>query len=150
MQLAPLATRHSPHASLVNKTNFDRASSPKDILLYVAAYLLWFVNILVCAEAIIQIVSTVDFLWAALKGDRYVLSLINQATLLVGGFIAFVFVISLEHTYRACVDHEVGGQTREQRLRTLLRHFARTTAIPLGVIIVLVATIAVAARILLY
>jgi len=133
----------------VNKTNFDRANSPKDILLYVAAYLLWFVNILVCTEAIIQTLSLVDLLWVVFKGDRYMLSLVNQVTLLVGGFIAFIYVMSLEHTYRTCVDHEDERRPiRAQRLHTLVRYFARTTAIPLGIIIAVFGVLAVAVRIL--
>ena len=131
------------------KTNFDRATSPKDILLYAAAYLLWFVNILVCTEAVIQFLSLVDLLWIIFQGDRYALSLVNQVTLLAGGLIAFVYVMSLEHTYRACVDHEEqGAHTREQQLRTLLRYFARTTAIPLGVVIAVIVMLAVVVRIL--
>ena len=116
------------------KTNFDRATSPKDILLYAAAYLLWFINILACTETVIQILSLIDLMWVVFKGDRYALSFVNQLTLLVGGLIAFIFVMSLEHTYRACVDHEDNSlPTRKARLRTLLRYFARTTAIPLGI-----------------
>jgi hypothetical protein len=131
------------------KTNFDRATSPKDILLYAAAYLLWFVNILVCAEAVLQFLSTVDITWVAFKGDRYVLSFVNQVILLGGGFIAFVYVMSLEHTYRVCVDHEEpGAQSSAQKLRTLLRYFARTTAIPLSVIIASIVVVAVLVRIL--
>ena len=133
----------------MNKTNFDRASSPKDILLYTAAYLLWFVNILVCTEAVIQTLSLVDLLWVVFKGDRYVLSTVNPVTLLAGGLIALIYVISLEHTYRSCVDHEDESvPTRALRLRVLLRYFARTTAIPLGVIIVIFVVLAVAVRIL--
>ena len=132
----------------MNKTNFDRATSPKDILLYAVAYLLWFVNILVCVEAIIQSLALIDLFWAVTRSDRYALSLVNQAFLLVGGFIAFVYVMSLEHNYRACVDHEeTDAPARNGRLRILLRYFARTTAIPLTICLVALAVLWVSVRI---
>ena len=60
------------------KTNTTSPLALKDILLYVLAYLLWLVNVVVCVAAVIQFRATVNVLWVALEGDRYSLGLVNQ------------------------------------------------------------------------
>lgn len=59
------------------KTNPAPPLTLKDILLYVLAYLLWLVNVVVCVAAVIQFRSTVNVLWVALGGDRYSLGLVS-------------------------------------------------------------------------
>ena len=151
------------------KTEPDSGLTLKRILLYTLAYLLWLVNMVVCVAAIIQLRATVNVLWAALGGNRYSLSLVSQFILLVGGLVAFVYVVFLEGYYRAGV---ASGATMSQasndasrqapaswqgwlsrslagaELPILLRRFALTTAIPLGVAALSLALLEVALRFL--
>jgi len=139
----------------------------KDILLYVLAYLLWLVNVVVCVAAVIQFRSTVNVLWVALGGDRYSLGLVNQLSLLLGGLAAFIYVVFLESYYRQSITR--GGQKPQAGndaaahtpappsgrisqwldtagLTVLLRRFMITTAIPLGLVVVSLVMIEVAWR----
>jgi hypothetical protein len=134
----------------------DTASPPalKDKLLYVLAYLLWLVNIVVCVAAVIQLRSAATILWIALGLDHWKLGLIGQLVLLLGGLAALVYVMFLESYYRRSVAFRVrrpeGGDVSAQaqishqgpsaqratdpRLALLLRRFAATTAIPVGLV----------------
>ena len=135
----------------------------KTILLEGLAYLLWLVNILVCVAAVIQISSMVNALWVMFGGDRYSLSLVNQVCLLLGGLSAFIYVMVLYGYYRdsakqvqrleedgAALRASVlppgrpGGWSIDLGVSTLLRRFAITTAIPLGIFIVFWAAVQVA------
>ncbi len=123
----------------------------KDILLYVLAYLLWLVNVLVCIAAVIQLRSAVNVVWIALGQSRYTLGLVDQVGVLLGGLVACIYVVYLESYYRRSVKRGVpkpeGGETQvsqqgriaqqltDPRLAILGRRFAVTTAIPLGLVI---------------
>lgn len=128
----------------------------KDVLLHGLVYLLWLVNALVCVLAVIQLRSTVNVLWVALGGDRYSLGLVNQLCLLIGGFIAFVYVIFLEGHYRASItpSRATPAPARWTQCLTdwgvdvLLRRFVLTTAIPLGIWLASLAVLEIAIRIL--
>ena len=126
-------------------------------LLYALAYLLWLVNVVVCIVAVLEFRSAINVLWVMTGHNRYTLGLANQLSLLLGGFAAFVYVVFLEGYYRRSV------MPREQRLKTgsdvstqgqvlpqsrisqwlarsgflvLLKRFAITIAIPLGLLVV--------------
>ena len=149
------------------KTNTASPLALKDVLLYVLAYLLWLVNIVVCVAAVIQIRSTVNVLWVALRGNRYALGLVNQLSLLLGGLAAFIYVMFLEGYYRSNITR--GGQKPEAGndaaahmpappsgrilqwldtagLRVLLRRFAITTAVPLTLVVVSLVMVEVVLR----
>jgi len=140
------------------KTQFASLPTLKNILLYMLVYLLWFVNTLVSAVAVIQLRSTTNVFWVALGGDRYTLSLVNQVCLLLGGFVAFVYVMSLESHYRESITQVEKASPQHQTLLTqrltdlglglLLRRFAVTTAIPLGVCIASLVALEIALRIM--
>jgi hypothetical protein len=151
------------------KTQIDSSPTLKNFLLYGLAYLLWLVNMLVCVAVIIQLRSTVNVFWVALGGDRYSLSMVNQVCLLLGGFVAFVYVMSLENHYRESITHraekdgirnDLAEKASTQRkaelqrrltdlgLGILLRRFAITTAIPLGVCLAALVALEIALRIL--
>ena len=72
---------------------------------------------------------------AALGANRYALRLGSQLILLVGGLIAFVYVMFLEGFYRGGVRH-----------RILVQRFAKTIAVPLGLVILSLALVEIAAR----
>jgi hypothetical protein len=133
------------------------------ILLEGLAYLLWLVNILVCVSAVIEIASMANALWVMFGGDRYSLSLVNQVCLLLGGLSAFIYVMVLNSYYREGTKQvrrpernspalrapvlppsRLGGWSFDPRVTNLLRRFAITTAIPLGMFILLWAAVQVA------
>jgi hypothetical protein len=139
------------------KTNPAPPLTLRDILLYALAYLLWLVNVVVCVAAVIQFRSTVNVLWVVLGGDRYSLGLVNQLSLLLGGLAAFIYTVFLEGYYRQSIARkgqkpQAGGDAAahtpappsgriSQWLSTvgltgLLRRFAITTAVPLGLVVV--------------
>ena len=151
------------------KTELAPRLTIKEILLYALAYLLWLVTIVVCVVAVLQLRSTANVLWAALGGDRYSLSVVNQVSLLLGGFAAFVYVVFLEGYYRESVNHKApqpeasnavpahGPTLRPSRLSrwlnclgiaVLLRRFAITVAIPLGVIVLSLVLLEIALRVI--
>ena len=137
------------------------AASPlarKDILLYVLAYLLWLVNIVVCLVAVIQFRSAAAILWIALGYDHWKLGMVGELILLLGGLAACIYVVFLESYYRrsvarsartaqkpesgddsmqALIPHQgqVAQESADPRLAVLLRCFAVTTAIPLGLVV---------------
>jgi hypothetical protein len=104
----------------------------------VFAYLLWLVSSAACLVAVIQLRAAVNVLGVALGGNRYALGLANQATLLLSGLAAFVYVIFLEHYYRESV----------QRRDSLLRRFAVTIAAPIGVVLVSLGAVEVGLRVM--
>jgi hypothetical protein len=99
---------------------------PKDILFYVLAYVLWLVNVVVCTVAVTEFRSTVNVLWVMTGHSRWTLGLADQLTILLGGLAAFVYVVFLESYYR----HSAA------QVYTLLRRFAWTIAIPVGLLLV--------------
>ncbi len=129
--------------------------APKDILLYVLAYLLWLANIVVCLVAVIQLRSAAAILWIALGYDHWALGLLGEIIVLLGGLAACIYVVFLESYYRRSVTHgaqkpeggdvsmqaQVSQQGRiaqgltDPRFAVLLRRFAVTTAIPLGLVV---------------
>ncbi len=137
------------------KTNTASPLALKDILLYVLAYLLWLVNIVVCVAAVIQFRSAATILWIALGYDHWALGLVGQIIVLLGGLAACIYVVFLESYYRRSITHgaqkpeggDVAMQTQgsqsghiaqgltDPRLAVLLRRFAVTTAIPLGLVV---------------
>jgi len=139
--------------------------APKDSLLYVLAYLLWLASAAVCVAALIQLRSALTAPWAALGGSRYTVNLVSQVGLLLGGLAAFIYVVFLEGYYRASVrrrarpsesDDAAPARTPIARririwlsgtgLHVLLRRFAVTIAIPLGVLILSLVLLEVALR----
>jgi hypothetical protein len=136
------------------KINTASPLALKDKLLYVLAYLLWLVNIVACIVAAIQLRSAATILWIALGLDYWKLGLVAQLVLLLGGLAALIYVMFLESYYRRSVALKVrkpeGGDVSAQaqvshqgpsaqratdpRLATLLRRFAVTTAIPVGLV----------------
>ena len=136
------------------KTKIVISPDLEDILLEGLAYLLWLVNILVCVAAVVQIASIVNALWIVFGGDRYTLTLVNQVCWLLGGFIAFVYVMVQYGVYRESTKRVrrsvkegsalrapvlpqglLAGWLTDSRVATLLRRFAITTVIPLGLAI---------------
>jgi len=130
------------------ETNTAPPLTLKDILLYVLAYLLWLVNAVVCIVAVVEFRSTINVLWITAGHSRWTLGLADQLSLLLGGLAAFVYVMFLESYYRQSVtqqgqkpktDNDVSPQGRVSRwlnnlgLAALLRRFAITIMIPLGV-----------------
>jgi len=126
-------------------------------LLYVLAYLLWLVNVVVCIVVVVEFRSAINVLWLMTGQSRYSLGLANQLSLLLGGFAAFVYVVFLEGYYRKSVMHRdhkpdsgsdvsTQGQASPQSrisqglpgsgLLVLLKRFAITIAIPLGLLAV--------------
>jgi hypothetical protein len=135
------------------------------ILFYVLAYLLWLVNVVVCVAAVLQFRSTVNVLWVVLGGNRYSLALANQLSLLLGGLAAFIYMLFAESYYRESIaprgqKPQAGGDAAAHPptppssrtspwlntigLAVLLRRFAITTAVPLGLVAVCLVMIEVA------
>ena len=119
-------------------------------LLFVLAYLLWLVSIVACIVAVIEFRSAINVLWAMTGHSRWTLGLADQLSLLLGGLVAFVYVLFLESYYRRGIAPqsprpEIGtgvspqgqgsGRFNNQRLRVLLRRFARTFAVPIGLLV---------------
>ena len=148
------------------KTNTASPLALKDIPLYVLAYLLWLVSVVVCVAAVIQFRSAANVLWIALGHSYWTLGLVDQLSLLLGGLAACIYVVFLESYYRRSVTRRVqkpeGGDVSMQaqvphqgriaqrptdpRLAVLLRRFAMTTAIPLGLVVVSLVMVEVALR----
>ena len=112
------------------KTGLPPPLTPRGVLLYVLAYVLWLVATALCVMAVIQFRSTVNALWIILGGDHYSLGLVNQVILLLGGLIALVSVMLLESYYRESVTPkaqapeaggDVSGQAPALRQRRLPR-----------------------------
>jgi hypothetical protein len=150
------------------RTNTASSRTPKDILLYVLAYLLWLVNVVVCIAAVIQIRSVANVLWVALGYNRWTLGLISQLSVLLGGLAACIYVVFLESYYRRSIGRRVQkpasgdrplqaqishqGRIRiaqwsaDPRLAVLLRRFGVTTAIPLGLVVASLVVTEIALR----
>ena len=149
------------------KADSDPSRTPQRAIRYVLAYLLWLVNVVVCMAAVVQLRSTVNVLWIALRGDRYSLGLVNQLSLLLGGLAAFIYVVFLESYYRSSItsrgqkphaDGDAAVHTPappsgriSQGLDTagltvLLRRFMITTAIPLALVVVSLVVVEVVLR----
>jgi hypothetical protein len=120
-------------------------------LLYVLAYLLWLVNVVVCIVAVVEFRSTINLLWITTGHSRWTLGLADQLSMLLGGLVAFVYVVFLESYYRRSVTqqgqkpkmgNDVSPQGRGSQwsnnsgLYVLLQRFAWTTAIPIGLVVV--------------
>lgn len=151
---------------LIMKTNTTFSPALTNILLHVLAYLLWLVTIVVCVAAVIQLRSAINVLWVVLGGDRHLLGLANQLSLLLGSLVAVIYIVFLEGYYRQSITrrgHERAGgdatahtpappSSRVSRwlntlgLTVLLRRFAMTLAIPLGLCIVSLGVIAIGLR----
>ena len=119
-------------------------------LLYVLAYLLWLVNVVVCIVVVVEFRSAINVLWVMTGHSRWTLGLADQLSLLLGGLVAFVYVLFLESYYRRSVEQrslkteagndvsppsQVSGLMNNQRLRVLLRRFAWTFAVPIGLLV---------------
>ena len=148
------------------KTELAPPQTLRRILLYALAYVLWLVNMAVCIAAIIQLRSTVNVLWVMLGGGRYSLGLANQLILFLGGLAGFMYVVFLESYYREGIARrvppEAGSDVSVQApasrqgwlsrwltragMDVLLRRFAITSAIPLGVLALSLALLEVALR----
>jgi len=121
----------------------------QDTLLYVLAYLLWLINIVVCIVVVIEFRSTINLLWITTGHSRWTLGLADQLSVLLGGLVAFVYIVFLESYYRRSVMqskksetvNDVSSPSRvSQRLDNLglyvlLRRFAWTIAIPIGLLV---------------
>ena len=101
----------------------------------VLAYLAWLVSIAACVAALLQFQSTANVLGAVLGANRYVLRLLNQVALLLGGLAAFIYVVFLEGYYR-----------EGAKLGLLPRRFAKTIAIPLGIVVLCLVLVEIAWR----
>ena len=149
------------------KTNTASPFASKGILLHTLAYLLWLVSVVVCVAAIVQLRSTVNVLWVAFRGDRYSLGLVNQLCLLLGGLVALIYVMFLEGYYRSSITRRgpkpqsgsdaaaytaapppsrISQWLNTEGLAVLLRRFAITIAIPLGLCVVSLGATEVALR----
>ena len=139
------------------KAGYMTRTTLQGILLYVLAYLLWLVNVVVCIVVVVEFRSAINVLWLMTGQSRYSLGLANQLSLLLGGFAAFVYVVFLETFYRRSVTHrdqiskasdDVSTPTQVSPhspisqwrprpvLLVLLRRFAWTIAIPIGLLVV--------------
>ena len=133
----------------------------KGILLFVLAYLLWLVSIVACIVAVVEFRSAINVLWAMTGHSRWTLGLADQLSVLLGGLVAFVYVLFLESYYRRSVTqqskkpetgNDVSSPSRvSQRLNNLalyvlLRRFAWTMAIPIGLLVASLAMRQVALR----
>ena len=122
----------------------------QDILLYVLAYLLWLINIVVCIVVVIEFRSTINVLWVMAGHSRWTLGLADQLSVLLGGLVAFVYIVFLESYYRRSVTqqskkpetvNDVSSPSRVSHrldnlgLYVLLRRFAWTIAIPIGLLV---------------
>jgi hypothetical protein len=138
-------------------------SNSKGTLFYVLAYLLWLVNVVVCTVAVIEFRSTVNVLWVMTGHSRWTLGLADQLSILLSGLVAFVYVVFLESYYRRGVAlrsqrPEIGnGVSPQSRVSqwlnhpgpyVLLRRFAWTIAIPIGLLAVSLVMRQVAFRLL--
>ncbi len=138
------------------KTNTITRRTPREVTLYVLAYVLWLVTLLICILAVLQLRVAVNAVCLAAHVDRYTLSLIDQLCIILGGFLAFLYVMYLEHYYREGVTLRIrpprpGGDSLNAArivpkgrvwqwlaglgLDILLRRFALTFAIPLCLIL---------------
>lgn len=120
------------------KTEPPAGPVQRPIVRQMLAYLLWLVSMVVCVAAVLQLRAAVNVLWVALGGNRYSLGLVNQVTVLAGGFVALIYVLFLEGYYRAGARGEV----------SLLRRFAVTMAIPVAVIVLSLAAVEVGLRLM--
>ena len=129
-------------------------TTPKDILSYVLAYVLWLVNVAVCTVVVIEFRSTVNVFWVMTGHSRWTLGLADQICIMLGGLVALVYVVFLESYYRHSITqpsqkpetrHDVSPPGRavqslnKRGLFALLRRFAWTTAIPIGLLLVSLA-----------
>ena len=94
-------------------------------------------------------------LWMALGGDRYVLMAVNQVCVLLGGFIAFCYVMLMESYLRESNGQSIAFTSHKnglaQRLTNwgvalLFKRFAIATAIPLGVLVICLVVMQIALR----
>ena len=123
----------------------------QDVLLYVLAYLLWLVSIVACIVAVVEFRSTINVLWVMAEHSRWTLGLADQLSVLLGGLVAFVYIVFLESYYRRSVmprsqkpetgnnvssPSQVSRWLNNQRLYVLLRRFAWAIAIPIGLSVV--------------
>ena len=119
-------------------------------LLFVLAYLLWLVSIAACIVAVIEFRSAINVLWVMTGHSRWTLGLADQLSLLLGGLVAFVYVLFLESYYRRSIapqsqrpetgtsvspQGQGSGRFNNQGLRILLRRFAWTVAVPIGLLV---------------
>ncbi len=100
------------------------------ILFYILAYWLWLINIVVCIVALVELRSTVTVFWVMTGHSRWTLGLANQLSVLLGGLAMLVYVLVVENYYRRSAAQLYG----------LLRRFAWTMAIPIGVLLVSLLT----------
>lgn len=115
------------------------------LLLSALAYLLWLINLGVGIVAVIQTQSALDVTVPLRGGSQYTLNLMNQLSLLVGGFIVFIYSIFLHSHYHESIVQP--GQSEDgsagdrppgfagRAVRVLLRRFTVTTAVLLAVIV---------------
>jgi len=101
----------------------------------VLAYLAWLVSIAACVAALLQFQSAVNVLGAVLGANQSVLRLLNQVTLLLGGLGAFKYMVFLEGYYREGL-----------KMGLLPRRFAKTIAIPLGIVALSLVLVEIALR----
>ncbi len=131
----------------------------RDVLLYMVAYVLLLITTAVCVAAVLELRSTVNVLWVMTGHSRYTLSLVDQLSLLLGGLVAFAYIVFLETYYRASVTQRGDSDLRtaselsrvarprgrvaqwlvDAGLDVLSRRFAWTMAVPAGVLIVSLA-----------
>ena len=149
------------------KTNTASPLASKGILLHVLAYLLWLVSVIVCVAAVVQLRSTVNVLWVALGGDHYSLGLVNQLSLILGGLAAFIYILFLENYYRSSITRRgqklqagddaaahtpapspgrISQWLNTEGLAVLLRRFAITIAVPLGLCVACLGMLEVTLR----
>ncbi len=100
------------------------------IMFYILAYALWLASMGVGVVALLELRLTASEVWVLTGHSLETLAVANQAGLLVGGLVVLVYVLWLEEYYRCCAA----------RLYTLLRRFAWTVAIPVGVLLLSLLT----------
>ena len=118
-----------------------------DILLFMLAYALLLIAAAVCLAAVLEFRSTVNVLWVVTGRSRWTLGLADQLSLLLGGLVAFIYIVFLETYYRRGVAPRAKAEHKPETrhmaqwladagLDVLLRRFAWTVAIPAAILIV--------------
>jgi hypothetical protein len=100
--------------------------------------------------AVVEFRSTINMLWVMTGHSRWTLGVADQLSVLLGGLVAFVYIVFLESYYRRNVTqqstksetvNDVSSPSRvSQRLDNLglyvlLWRFAWTIAIPIGLLV---------------
>ncbi len=136
----------------MNKTKWQNAAR------YTLAYVLWLLTLFMCIGAIIEIQAAAIATWVAIQGNRYALGLINQVSVILGGLATIIYAFALEEDYRDAVTlqrannfeklpvDKFANRLANLGIDILLRRFAISFAIPLGIYLACIAIVQIAVR----